>query len=128
MPRQNAEAPTWPRSTWSTHEPLEVRPVGVEDGARVLHAAELRRGLDMRELLVRKRPDEALHRLNDLGRAAERDGVGVGGIFRVGPHLDRDEAFPIPHRTMYADGEVTRCEDHSIGRNRMTFVPPNRVL
>src|ERR1051325_3559807 len=40
-----------------THPPLHVWLFGVEDGARVLHAAEPGRGLDVGKLLVRERPD-----------------------------------------------------------------------
>ncbi len=59
------------------HSALDVRLLGVEDGARVLHPAEFRGGFDVLEILIRERANEALHDLDDLSRTAERDGVRV---------------------------------------------------
>ena len=102
------------------HPPLHVRLFGVEDGARVLHPAEPGRGLDVGELLVRERSDEPLHHLDDLRRAAERDGISVGGVFGVGPHFDRN---PAARGTMTADGKIRRSQDHRVRRDGMVLRP-----
>ncbi len=99
------------------HAPLDVRLLRVEDRARILHPAEPGGGLDVGELPVRERPDEPLQDVDDLGRAPERDRVGVGRVFGVGPDLDGDRVPPADQGTVPAHGELGGTEDHGVGGN-----------
>ena len=94
----------------------------VEDGRRVLHAAELRRGLDVRELLEGVRPDGFGEEVDHFGCARENL-PGETGVVGVGPEGDVDASVRVGAGRGVAarsasqrfDGEFGGADHHGVG-------------
>ena len=105
------------------HAALDVGPFGVEDGAGVLHAPELRGGFHVGKFLVRERPHKPLHGLDDLGRVLERHRVGERRVLRVGPDLDGDRVTLADDGAVSADRELPGADDHGVGGDGVGLPP-----